>query len=150
MWREGWSLGALTSCGMIHTVSASSQEHAVTASVLLDSKALPVRSPIGKVRSLWELVGKGKSREVQRIIQKGKSKVGEGARELDTMTLEIHLDSWFYILLFSQLRVLHVTGLLMHGLFESSLWIILECLSFCLFSELLFSPQNPTQMPLLL
>lgn len=67
---------------MIHTLPALSfQNPAVTASVLLDSRAQPARSPIGKVRSLVESVEKGKSREFQRIIQKGRSigDVGLGA-----------------------------------------------------------------------
>ena len=78
--------------GVTHVFSAlSSQEHAVSASVLLDSKARPVRSRIGKVRSLWGWVGNGKSREVRRIIQTSKSKVRAWASELDTLKLEIHL-----------------------------------------------------------
>lgn len=52
------------------------QNHAANASVLMDFKAKAVRSPSRKVRSLCKLVGKGKSREVQRVIQKSKSKVG--------------------------------------------------------------------------
>jgi hypothetical protein len=47
----------------------------VTAFALLASKAQPVRSPLGKVRSLQELVGKGNSGGVQRIIHKNESKV---------------------------------------------------------------------------
>lgn len=74
--------------GVIHVFFAlSSQEHAVSASVPLDSKARPVRSHTGKVRSLWGWVGKGKSREVQKIIQNSKSKVKAWTRELDTMNL---------------------------------------------------------------
>ena len=92
--------------GVIHVFSAlSSQEHAVTASVPLDSKAQPVRSHIGKVRSLWEWVGKGKPREVQKIIRKSKSKVRAWTRELDTMKLEIHL-FFFKLYLFNVLAAL--------------------------------------------
>lgn len=93
---------SFVSRALIRTLSALSfQRHAVTASVRTDSEAKPVRSPTGKVRSLCDLVGKGHSREVRRIIPKSKGKVGVSRRDLDMMKLELHLGSRWYISLFS-------------------------------------------------
>lgn len=143
--------GGLNSGVLFHMVwftlslNLSFQNHAVTASVLLDSREQPARSPIRKVRSLWELVRKGKSREFQRIIQKGKKSIGDVG--LGDGYYEIWGPSRLLILYFivfipksaSSHRTISAWHLQVVSLNHSGMLTFF----FFFLTELLFSPQNP-------
>lgn len=144
---EGWLHEFWASHGVIHSLCIAFSESRCECICPVGFRGpgceVTDRKSKESLRVGWERVLWGSPENVQ----KGKSKEGVRGRELDALKLEAHPGSRLYIRYFHKRRVLHVAGLLMPG----ACFLSLESLaSFFLFRELLFIPQNPAQMPLLL